>query len=266
MHLKHVSAKDGYLWFRQGLGIFRRHPLVFVTLFFAYLFIMRLVSLPPVIGLLIVPLLIPGVSVGFLAASRDVLAGKPAFPTVLISGFREHGPVAAKRLLGLGVIYIVAIMLVFAISALADDGMLAQLVLLGNSPSEDAVRDASPDAAMLVALLAYVPVAMLFWFAPVLVAWHDVPPLKALFFSWVVCWRNRAAFVVFTLLWGALMMSVSLALILALQLSGAGAMGLVVLMPVSAVITAVLYCSFYATYRGCFMVDGPELPLVRVKG
>ncbi|MGI4860237.1 MAG: BPSS1780 family membrane protein [Janthinobacterium lividum] len=266
MHLKHASAKTGYLWFRQGLGIFRRHPLVFVTLFFAYLFVMRLVSLPPVIGSLILLLLIPGVSVGFLAASRDVLAGKPAFPTVLISGFREHGTVAAQRLLVLGVVYIVAIALVFAVSALADGGVLAQMVLLGNGPpSEDAMRDASPNAAVLVSLLAYVPVAMLFWFAPVLVAWHDVPPLKALFFSWVVCWRNRAAFAVYTLLWGALTMTVSLVLTLVLQLSGAGAMGLVVLMPVSAVITAMLYCSFYATYRGCFDVDGPALPPVRVK-
>ncbi|MCY0387681.1 BPSS1780 family membrane protein [Robbsia sp. Bb-Pol-6] len=265
MHLKHVSAKAGYIWFRQGLGIFRRHPLVFVTLFFAYLFIMRLVSLPPVIGSLILLLLIPGVSVGFLAASRDVLAGKPAFPTVLISGFREHGNATAKRLLGLGIVYIVAIALVFAVSALADGGVLAQLVLLGNNPSEELTRDASPNAAVLVSLLAYVPVAMLFWFAPVLVAWHDVPPLKALFFSWVVCWRNRAAFIVYALLWGALTMSVSLVLTLVLQLSGAGAMGLVVLMPVSAVITAMLYCSFYATYRGCFDVDGPELPLVRLK-
>lgn len=264
MQLKQVSAKAGYVWFRQGLGIFRRSPLVFITLFFAYLFAMRLVSLPPVIGSVILLLLIPGVSVGFLAASRDVLAGKPAFPTILISGFRAHGPTAAKRLLVLGAVYLVAIVVVFAVSAVADGGVLAQLVLFGNGPTEDTLREASPDAAVLVSLAAYIPVAMLFWFAPVLVAWHDIPPHKALFFSWIACWRNKTAFIVYGLLWSALTMAVSLVLTLLLQAAGAGAMGLLILMPVSAIITAVLYCSFYATYRGCFDVDGaqPQLPSV----
>lgn len=30
-----------------------------------------------------------------------------------------------------------------------------------------------------------------------------------------------------------------------------------IMMPVSVVITAALYCSFYATYRGCFGVQEP---------
>lgn len=239
--------------------------MIFIVLFFAYLFAMRLISLPPVVGSAILLVLIPGVSVGFLAASRDVLQGKTAYPTVLVSGFREHGTTVIKRLLVLGVVYLVAIIAVFAVSALADGGMLAQLVLFGNGPSDDALSNGSPDAAVLLSLVAYIPVAMLFWFAPVLVAWHDVPPMQALFFSWVACWRNKAAFVVYAVLWGALTMTVSLVLTLILQVVGAGATALVVLMPISAVLTAVVYCSFYATYRGCFDLDGPDMPVVLLK-
>ena len=36
-----------------------------------------------------------------------------------------------------------------------------------------------------------------FWFAPMLVAWNDVPPLKALFFSIVAVLRNWPAFAVY---------------------------------------------------------------------
>lgn len=265
MQLKPVTAASGYLWFRQGISIFRRNPLIFITLFFAYLFAMRLISLPPVIGYALLMLVIPGVSVGFLAASRDVLDGKIAFPTVLISGFRSHGPVAARRLLILGVAYFVAICAVFAISALADGGVLAQLVLFGNNPSDDAVQQAGPDGAVLLSLLAYLPVAMMFWFAPILVAWHDIAPHKALFFSWIVCWRNKTAFIVYGLLWLVFTMAISLVVTLILQLAGAGAMGLFILMPLSAIITAVLYCSFYATYRGCFETDGPPMPEIGAK-
>lgn len=266
MQLKHVSAKAGYVWFRQGISIFCRSPLIFISIFFAYLFAIRIISLPPVLGTALLMVVIPGLSVGFLAASQTVLEGRIAFPTLLISGFRAHGATVARRLLVLGLLYFVAICLVFAISALADGGVLAQLVLFGNAPADDAMAAtanvaSSGDAAMLLSMLAYLPVAMMFWFAPVLVAWHDVPPHKALFFSWVTFWRNKAAFFVYGALWLGSTMAISLLLTFILLLTGVSSTAtLLVLMPVSGIITAVLYCSFYATYRGCFVVDGPDMP------
>ncbi len=264
MQLKHTSAKAGYVWFRQGISIFCRSPLIFISMFFAYLFAIRIISLPPVLGTALLMVVIPGLSVGFLAASRTVLEGQIAFPTLLISGFRSHGATVAKRLLILGLIYFVAICLVFAVSALADDGVLAQLVLFGNAPADDAAAAAATSggsAAMLLSMIAYLPVAMMFWFAPVLVAWHDVPPHKALFFSWVTFWRNKAAFIVYGALWLGSTMAISLLLTSVLLLTGVSSTAtLLVLMPVSGVITAVLYCSFYATYRGCYVVDGPDMP------
>ena len=48
MQLIEVPAKAGYVWFRQGIWLFRRNPLAFITLFFTYLLAITLVFNVPV--------------------------------------------------------------------------------------------------------------------------------------------------------------------------------------------------------------------------
>jgi hypothetical protein len=260
MQLIEVPAKSGYVWFRQGIWLFRKNPLAFLTLFFAYLLGMTLISLIPVIGGVLPLVLIPGVAVGFMAACRDTIAGKPVFPTILVDGFRSYGTAVSRRLLLLGGLYIVAMALVLAGSALADGGVLLRLMLSGEGMQQETLANSNLPLAVLTALAFYVPVSMLFWFSPVLSAWHDVPPLKAMFFSIVSCWRNRGAFVVYGALWFAVEITVSLGLSALLQAIGAGDLALIVLMPASIIVMTMLYCSFYATYRGCFGIQTPEQP------
>lgn len=260
MQLTEVSAKTGYVWYRQGIWLFRRNPLGFLTIFFTYLLAMWALSMIPVVGAVVPLVLIPGVAAGFMAACRDTVAGKLVFPTVLADGFRSHGTTAAVRLLELGGIYVAAIALVFAGSALADGGVLFK-VMLATEPVSPETLEASPLlTAGLVAFACYVPVAMLFWFAPVLTAWHDLPPVKAMFFSFVTCWRNRGAFIVYGLLWIATAVVVSTALTLLMDAMGARAYAFTVLFPASITLTSMLYCSFYATYRGCYGVQEPNGP------
>lgn len=260
MQLIEVPAKAGYVWFRQGIWLFRKNPLAFLTLFFTYLLVMTLVSQIPVIGGVLPLAFIPGVAVGFMAACRNTIAGKPVFPTILVDGFHSYGPVVAKRLLVLGVLYVVAMALVLAGSALADGGMLLKVMLGGATMDQDAIANSNIPLAVLTALALYIPVAMIFWFSPILTAWHDVPPVKAMFFSIVSCWRNRGAFVVFGALWFAVAITVSLGLSALMQALGAGDFAFAVLMPATMIVTTMLYCSFYATYRGCFGVPTPETP------
>ncbi len=203
MQLIEVPAKTGYVWFRQGIWLFRKNPLAFLTLFFAYLLVMTLVAQIPYVGGVLPLAFIPGVAVGFMAACRDTIAGKPVFPTILVDGFRSYGSVVAKRLLVLGGFYIVAMGLVLAGSALADDGMLLKVMLGTTAMEPETILNSNIMMGFLAAMAFYIPVAMLFWFSPILAAWHDVPPVKAMFFSIVSCWRNRGAFIVFGALWFA---------------------------------------------------------------
>jgi hypothetical protein len=260
MQLIEVPAKTGYVWFRQGIWLFRKNPLAFLTLFFTYLLVMTLVAQIPVIGGVLPLAFIPGVAVGFMTACRNTIAGKPVFPTILVDGFHSYGPVVAKRLLVLGVLYVVAMGLVLAGSALADGGMLLKVMLGGATMDQDAIANSNIPLAVITALVFYIPVAMIFWFSPILAAWHDVPPVKAMFFSIVSCWRNRGAFIVFGALWFAVAMTVSLGLSTLMQALGAGDFAFAILMPATMIVTTMLYCSFYATYRGCFGVQTPETP------
>ncbi|HTH62606.1 MAG TPA: BPSS1780 family membrane protein [Paraburkholderia sp.] len=263
MRLIEVPAKTGYVWFRQGIWLFRRNPLAFLTLFFTYLLAMTLLSSIPLIGGVLPLMLVPGVAVGFMAACRDTVAGKPVFPTILIDGFRRYGSGVAKRLLTLGGAYAIAMMLVLAASALVDGGMLLRLMTLGGTLDAQSLETSNVPLAMLASIVAYVPVSMLFWFAPVLAAWHDVPPVKALFFSIVSCWRNKGAFAVYGALWFAVSITVSIGLSTLMRAIGAADYAVAVLMPALIIVTTMLYCSFYATYRGCFGVQesqAAELP------
>ena len=47
---------------------------------------------------------------------------------------------------------------------------------------------------LLPLFVIMIPVFMAFCFAPVLTAWHEMPPAKAMFFSFVATWRNLGAF------------------------------------------------------------------------
>ncbi|WP_233870771.1 BPSS1780 family membrane protein [Paraburkholderia adhaesiva] len=255
MQLIEVPAKTGYVWFRQGIWLFRRSPLAFLTLFFTYLLVGTLISAIPVVGAVLPLIFVPGVAVGFMAACRDTIAGKPVFPTILVDGFRAYGQTTAKRLFALGGIYVAAMALVLAASALVDGGTLLQLMTVGGSMDAESFGNSETPLALLASMVLYVPVAMLFWFAPVLTAWHDVPPAKAMFFSLVSCWRNKGAFVVYWALWMAVSISVSLVLTLLAQALGAGEFAPALLMAALIVVVTMLYCSFYATYRGCFGVQ-----------
>ncbi len=252
MQLTEVPAKTGYVWYRQGIWLFRRNPLAFLTLFFTYLLAMWVVSLVPLIGGVLPLVFIPGVAVGFMAACRDTVAGKPVFPTILIDGFRSYGGLATRRLIELGGLYVAAIALVFAGSALADGGTLFRLMLGVSGVTPQTLSDSAVPVAALVAFACYVPVSMLFWFAPILAAWHDVSPIKAMFFSIVSCWRNRGAFIVYAALWFATAIVVSVGLSLLMNALDANAYAFAVLFPSTIMMTTMLYCSFYATYRGCF--------------
>ena len=57
------------------------------------------------------------------------------------------------------------------------------------------------DVAMWVSMALYLPLSMLFWHAPALVYWQQIEPLKSLFFSFMACWQNKGAMLVYLLAW-----------------------------------------------------------------
>lgn len=259
MQLIEVTPRDGYVWFRQGLWLFRKSPLTFLLLLFIYLMALQLAIFIPLIGIVAALVLNPGLSVGIMTACREVIQNRRVSPTVLVSAFRTGNKAAVSGLLKLGGLYaLVVFVLSLLVGVLVDLGELVPVFM----------REAEPTAetasilyrAVLVAALLYIPVAMAFWFAPLLVAWHGVTPVKAVFFSWIACWRNRSAFLLFGLIFGVLMIAVPFLLEAFFRMIDASAFMSFIVTPYSLAILTILYCAFYATYRGCFNVPPATEP------
>lgn len=252
MQLLEVSAKEGYVWFRQGVWLFRKNPLAFLMLLFIYLIAAQLAIFVPV-GVIALLVVTPGLSVGVMTACREVIQNKRVLPTVLLAGFRTNGKEATRHLLVLGGIYAG---LVFVLSLIAgsvvDMSTLLPILLKEEALSTETVRQLY--YALLIGALLYTPIAMMFWFAPLLSAWHGVPPVKALFFSWTACWRNRGAFFTYAVVFALLLVAIPFFLEAVFSAFGAETVLSFLVTPYSMLMLAILYCSFYATYRGCFNV------------
>jgi hypothetical protein len=100
--------------------------------------------------------------------------------------------------------------------------------------------------------LLYIPVAMLMWFSPVLVAWEDMSVAQALFSSVITCWSNLGAFFTYFTVWGVVLIAIPLtigSIFEALDLSQVASF---IVAPLSVAGLTVMHCSFFATWKGCF--------------
>jgi len=112
---------------------------------------------------------------------------------------------------------------------------------------------------MLSAALAYIPALMCFWYAAALITWQNMSVPKAIFYSFHAVRSAGKAFMVFGLSW--LLVGVFLPTFLSLLvvlIVGQPNLAVIIMMPVSLGLTAVMYCSFYPTYTEIF--GKPDLP------
>jgi len=203
--------------------------------------------------------LLPVFFVSFMVMCAVLDRGGLLRPSLLFSGFRS----GLGTLIALGALSLVSIVVVLGIASLADSGALMTLILSGQQPSVEAMQDGSVLNAMLVAALAATPVAMAFWFAPVLVAWSRIGAAQSLFYSFFAVWRNWRAFFVYGAVL-ALAGAVSLIILTFAALLAEEKMQ--VLHTLVLILTLVswptLFASLYASYRDIFPENAvlPEPP------
>lgn len=251
-----IPAQTGWRWFTQGFSLFRKQPAEISTLFLSYLFLMLGIGFVPVVGQILPLLLVPVFSMAFMQACLQIEQGKRIFPNLLLTGFRSP---ALSRLLMLGVLYLLAVAVAIGASTLIDGGAFLHMMTRAGGADPEALAKTNWAQGMLVAALVYLPAGMCFWFSAALVTWQDMPVAKALFYSFFAFIRAGRAFVLYALAW--LLMGVILPSILSTMVAllfGSSVVSLLVLLPLSLILTAVLYCSFYPSYVTIF--GGPQAP------
>ncbi len=251
-----VPMRHGWLWIRGAFVIVGRKPLLWLLLVMMYWFVLSIAGAIPVLGIVIGLMAVPAFSASFMSAAREIDQGRTPGPLVLASGFREHPlPMAV-----LGAIYFACCLAVLGLTSLIDGGILID-ALRGRRPS------AGFETSVATAGVIYLPVMLAFWFAPALVAWERIGAPKALFFSFVASLRNWRALLFYALMLAALAVIVAMSVVIALKMVGAAlpgetatpsprvaAFGLI-MFPLMLASSAVLFASWYASYRDVFAPD-----------
>lgn len=248
--MEKLPAKTGWLWVKEGFALFRKQPAELSTLFFSYMFLMFVMGVIPVIGQLLPLILVPAFSMAFMQACVQVEQGQRVYPNLLLTGFRSP---ALRTLLILGVMYLAAAIVAVAASALVDGGVLWSIMSGQSALDIKTIRESNMSAAMLFAAAVYTPAAMAFWYAAPLAAWQNMSAGKSVFYSFFAVRKAGKAFLIYGLAWATIgiFLPVMASSVIAL-LVGTAAVTMIILLPLSLVLTVVMYCSFYPTYTSVF--------------
>ena len=251
MLINRLPPQAGYTWIRQGFWLFKRNPFTFLMLVFLYIFLVQLSMFIPIIGILFILVFSPFISVGFLTASQKVILKESVKPSIYITAIRDLPANLRVRLMKLGGLYAICILLISLISSqFVDIEKLIPLLTNGTITGPQLVQEMY--YAIGVAMLFYFPVAMAMFCAPQLIAWQNLSIGKALFGSWMGFWYNKGAFVVYLSTWGTILIAGPLFLGGFFESLGIREFGSYIITPFSMVAITILYCSFFAVWKGCF--------------
>jgi hypothetical protein len=244
--MEKLPARTGWLWLKQGASLFRQQAGGLTTLFLAFMFFMFALSFLPLLGQFLQTALIPVFSIAFMQACLEIDMGRRVFPNLLATGFRK--PVFAP-LFKLGLAYLGVAAIVIGCAYLVAGDVFWQLATGQIEADSDAVTNSNIRSAILLAAILYVPAAMAFCFAGPLIYWQQMSVGKALFFSFFSVWRSLTAFLVLVMAWFAVAVFGTQLVYL---IFGTADLGLVVRGALYVVLTVIMHCTVYASYRQIF--------------
>ncbi|CAJ49892.1 BPSS1780 family membrane protein [Bordetella avium] len=254
-----LPASYGWQWVKTGFRIFAKQPLPMFFWAMALSLFVLFASLTPPVGPLLFVALMPVFTLMTLAACKHVEAGRIMLPSMWPKPLMRPGVFRKLFLMGLlyaGLSLLAGLIAFLPFSSDLIAGMRAVQVEQDIMPFILAVR-----APLFIFVVLYVIIAALFWHAPVLVSWHSLRLVQALFFSGVACWRNKWPFLVYGAAWILIFLLIDLAAGLLVAIGIPGSFANLVLIPVKVAAGAVLYCSFYPVYTTIFGIEDVQTGL-----
>jgi hypothetical protein len=250
-----LPASRGLRWVAGAFAIFRVAPVRQLLLSLAFLFASTVTVALPLVGFAAIWLLFPALMVGPHAVARMAAGGATPGFDLLIAGFRRHLPAQLR----MGGVYLGAMVVVLAGTALADDGRFAEAVIGRTRLELGDLQNVAVQRAMLIGACLQTFLLGLLWYAPLLVAWHGLPAGKAAFFSAAAALINWRAFLAYgaaiSLLFGfVLILALGGAMLLG---GGGGAQANSALFSVVWTLLPVWFASSYLSYREVFSEENP---------
>lgn len=252
MRLKQASALAGWGWTREGLLLVKQQPLTLSGLMGFMFFGLGLLLSLPWVGPVLVALLLPALSAGWVEAVQQLRQGKRPPPWTLGAAL---APARRLPMLQLGTLHAVAGALVLGLAEAIDPGLIeAWRLVVTDAAADDASRMAAFETlqyGMLLRLALLTPVMLLFWHAPVILLREGGSVAKALFGSALASFRNLGAFTVYGLAWVGVDLALSAVLGTVLALLGLAQFAFFFAMPAALLFSAAFYASLHASVHGC---------------
>lgn len=254
--LRSAPALEGGRWMLSGVQLARQSPLTLLGLMGFMFFGLGLLLALPWVGPVLVAVLMPALSAGWVLAIAALRSGQRPTPTHLMLPLmgRERA-----RLLLLGGLHAAAAAAVLGLAELIDPGLQAAWRSAMGADAGDEARLAAFQAlqsGLLLRMLLIVPVLLLFWHAPVILLREGGSVGRALFASAVASLRNLTAFVVYGAAWVVADLLLSLLLGVLLAALGLAPWAPFFAMPAALFFSAAFYASLHASVHGCLTFEG----------
>lgn len=236
MEVRHVKAKQGLQWIISGFYLFRIAPMVWMLLCFTLILIAMTLALVPLLGQFIFTLISPVFLAGLMLGCRELEQGEKLELTHLFVGFKKN----TAPLVTVGGIYLIGQVLIVGIVMLIGGTAMTDMLLYGKRVDENELMEVADDmlSAALVALALSIPLLMAAWFSPLLVAFHDIPPVIAMKKSFFACLKNLLPLQ----LYGIILIILAVIAVIPYGL------GLIVLIPI-------IFTSIYVSYKDIFLSE-----------
>ncbi|MCK6427289.1 MAG: hypothetical protein L6Q75_19715 [Burkholderiaceae bacterium] len=259
MKLRQAPALDGMRWMTRGVQLLRAQPLTLAGLMGFMLFGLGLLLALPLVGAPLAAALLPALSAGWVQAIETLQAGRRPTPAALFLPFAAP---SRRSIALLGGLHALAVAGMFLLAEWVDP----DLSTAWRSAMSDGIEDEARLAAfqtlqsgVLLRMLMLVPVALVFWHAPVILARQGGSVARALFASALASFRNLGAFAVYGISWVAADLLLSLTLGGVLAMLGLAAWAMFFAIPAALFFSAAFYASLHATVHGC-LDFGSDLP------
>lgn len=218
-------------WYSKGLGYFKANPGIWVLTIIVYFILAIVLQIIPLIGPIALNLINPVFIAGIMLACFAIDNDEPMTVGHLFSGFKIP---QTGRLVLAGLLYMA---LLFGFMLVA--GSIGFFMLGGIDGIAAAMGGAGGSLMFwlmfLLMMLFMLLLAMTMWFVPPLIAFGDLPLVKALQTSFKGCTRNMLPFLLYGLI------GIGLAILAVIPLG----LGFLVLVPVG-------FASIYVAYKEIF--------------
>lgn len=236
MEIHQVNGKQGLQWIISGFYLFLKAPLAWIVTCFTLIIIAIGVSLLPFIGKFIFTLISPIFLAGVMMGCKDMERGRPLQIMHLFSAFRIN----TASLVTVGGIYLIGQVLILGLVMLIGGAQMTDMLLYGKRVDESELMDVMSSflTSSLIALALSIPLMMASWFSPLLIVFHDIPPVVALQRSFFACLKNFIPFQVYGIVF----------ILLSLLSMATYGLGFIALIPV-------MFTSIYASYKDIFLAE-----------